>query len=103
MIEVVRRVAPIVATGLVAFTFLLTGVEIEAKMHPVPVVSAEEIAVGRFQKLTDTTALDTKTGQKCEVVKPVSYTPVLPEGITLDKPGTPIYPDPPLCDDLAKQ
>jgi len=92
MIEAVRRATPILATGIVAVGCIVVGMEIEAKMHPIPVVSAEEIAIGRFQKLTDTTALDSKTGQTCLLDQPS-----LPPGFTLEKSA---YQH---CSELAKQ
>lgn len=79
MIEAVRRVAPIVATGLVGMGFLGIGVVIGAKRGKT--VEIQPVTSYRFQPLKDGEALDTKTGKICTTVS-------LPVGATLED-GTP--------------
>lgn len=86
MREAIRRAAPIVSTGLVGIVFLGAGVLIGAKRAAVEVISAPDLV--RFQKLTDTTALDSKTGLTCALD--------VPSGVILDNGMK-------SCPDLAKQ
>jgi hypothetical protein len=58
----------------------------------------------RFERISEFEAFDTKTGQRCSITKPIAYTSApVPQGITLDPPGTSIYPDLLLCDQIARQ
>ncbi len=85
MIEIMRRVAPILATGAVGVVFLVAGVLIGAKKGQT--VEIQPVTSYRFQPLKDGEALDTKTGKICAIVS-------LPPGATLDD-GTPP------CDQLS--
>lgn len=68
-----------VSVLVTALVFLGAGVEIGAKMTRVEVVSAAE--VGRFQRMTDTTALDTKLGIVCSTVSGIQIDPQTGERI----------------------
>ncbi len=66
MIEVARRVAPILATGLVVIASGLTGFWMgDKKDHEKSTQPVVTVQVGRFLPIGDGKALDTKTGKTC--------------------------------------
>ncbi len=94
MVEAIRRVAPIVATGVVVIVSLGIGYrtgEASAQGKATQIVVPAQAE--RFEKISDTTALDRKTGQVCDTYREVSDGRFLPKGATLDTGH-------PLCSEL---
>ena len=76
--QLLFRVSVIVFVMLV---FLVTGFHMGGKTRTQLVVSDN---VGRFQKMTESTAFDTKTGQICDTEAVPIHGDNVPEGLVLD-------------------
>lgn len=79
-------IGKVLCVASVCAAFLTIGFVVGSKRPSIRVVSAAES--GRFQRLTDTTALDTKTGMTCSTVSGIQIDP---------QTGERVQNVPPLC------
>ena len=92
MIEVLRRSAPILATGVVAIAAGLTGFWLGEHISP---VQAAGNHIGLIEPLSDGKAVDTENGKECDLAPTI-----IPA--TSGHPELTLQTGRPLCSELAK-